>query len=559
MDAFDYLIIGAGAAGSVLAARLSEDPAVRVGLIEAGPDYAPGHEPADIRSVFPLAAFNPGYMWPDTRVHWGTAQTTPAVPFPQGKLVGGSSSVMGMWALRGAPADYDEWAAMGAAGWDWQGVLPYFRKLESDQDFGGPLHGADGPIPIRREPVSAWSPLAKAVRAEADRRDVPTIEDLNADFRDGHCVMPNSRYADSRAGAGICYLSEAVRSRPNLMILSGRTVEAIAFEGRRATGVKLAGEAEPLGARETIVTAGALRTPILLQKSGVGPGADLRAAGVEVIADRAGVGQNLQNHAVLYVCALLNRAGRESEDPRPAAATYLRWSDSLAGPPLDMAIYVRSYLAWHALGRRMASLAPSLQKPFSRGRISLDPSQAQGGRIEFNLLSDPRDLERMKDGFRRAVGYFNAPSVRTLCGEPFVLTNATKLMRYNQVTPKNAFVARLGALAVDANEHLGLALLRRLADLHPAAGLAGDDDALSDYVIRATSGVGHVSGTCRMGALDDPLAVCDAAGAVIGVSGLRVADASVMPSVPSGNTHIPTVMVAEKIAQAIRSERGNTL
>jgi 5-(hydroxymethyl)furfural/furfural oxidase len=557
----DYLIVGAGAAGSVLANRLSQAAGTRVLLIEAGDDIRPGEEPADIRSVFPLAAFNEHYMWPDTRVHWRRMDNSPVAPLPQGRVLGGSSTIMGMWALRGVPDDYDAWERAGATGWSWDHVLPYFRRLESDQNFNGPLHGTDGPVPIRREPYDTWSPLARAVHGEVTRRGWRHVEDLNADFGDGHCSMANSRFENSRASAGICYLTAAVRNRPNLRILTQHTVVRLLVEGRRIAGVVAGhpdGSEESFRARETILTAGALRTPVLLLQAGIGPARHLGSLGITVLADRPGVGQNLQNHPVMYVCALLKRGGREpsSHDGRPAAATYLRWSSGLPGcSPADLAIYVRSYLTWHALGRRMASLAPALQRPASRGSITLtDRDPRATPRIEFNFLDDGRDLSRLVAATRLATDLFSSAAVQTICGDPFVLTNASRLMRYNRITRGNALRAQLAAASVDISTRFGLALLRRFAHLQSANALVAQDSELAEFVKQHVTGTGHVCGTCRMGRPDDPNATCDPAGRVYDVQGLRIADASVMPTVPSGNTHIPTVMVAEKIAASLQGE-----
>ena len=559
MAEWDYVIVGAGAAGSVLANRLSAAGGNRVVLIEAGEDLQPGREPADIRNIFPLSLFNDRYLWPDTFVHWRRHNTSPLVPLPQGRILGGSSAVMGMWAMRGHPHDYDDWAAAGAAGWGWAGVLPYFKRLENDVDFAGPAHGQIGPLPIRREAPEEWNAVARAVHTAASRRGWIDVDDMNADFRDGHCRMPISREERSRASAGLHYLTAEVRRRSNLAVITGHTVSRLRFAGRRVIGVEVddpSGQRKIIDGNTIVLTAGALRTPELLMRSGIAAHAPLRDAGVNVVHDLPGVGANLQNHAVVYLTAMLESASIDPPGWRPAGSTVLRWTTGgPSTPPADMAIYIRSYLAWHALGRRMASLAPCLMRPASTGRITLNPVRPQGSpRIEFDMLSDQRDLGRLRQGFMLAADLFGDLVEQRVSQPPVVLARAAKLMRYNRLSNWNALRARLASSALTVAPVLGRAMLARLADMIPVSSLVRDEAALDEFIKNSITGTGHVCGTCRMGHPDDPQAVTDPKGNVIGLSGLMVGDASLMPYVPAGNTHVPVVMVAEKIAAGLTGD-----
>jgi len=558
---YDYIVVGAGAAGCVIASRLSAVSSRRILLLEAGSDVPPGKEPADIRSVFPKAAFNDEYMWPDTFVHWTTREKSPRLPLPQGRIVGGSSTVMGMWAMRGRPEDYDAWAAQGARGWSWIDVLPYFRRLETDIDFHDAAHGQDGPLPIRRQATNEWSPFAQAVRSAATRRGFVEISDMNRDFGDGHCVLPVSRYEHSRASSGICYLTAEVRRRRNLTLITRINATRLLWENGRVLGVEATREDRSIvrfKARETIVAAGALRSPALLMRSGVGPGRQLKDAGVAVRLDRPGVGQNLQNHAVLYAFVWLHPRYLEARGDRPAGSTYLRWSSEIDGCPRgDLGMYIRSYLVWHELGRRLASLAPALATPASRGSVSLQgPDPDLPPVIEFNFLSDPRDLQRLMIGLRLAHALLSDPHVATTSGpRSFILRNPAAVSRYNRPSRWNAIRSAAIAKALDLYPGAAQRALARVAKMTPIASFIDDDERLADFARASVSGTGHVCGTCRMGLSSDPEAVVDPTGLVLGADGLRIADASIMPTVPSGNTHVPTVMVAEKIADCAARRR----
>jgi 5-(hydroxymethyl)furfural/furfural oxidase len=443
-------------------------------------------------------------------------------------------------------------------GWSFKKVLPFLIRLERDIDFQGPLHGREGPIPIRRLFPDQWPEFSRSVAEALQIQGARYISDNNADFRDGYFPLAMSNLYNRRVSTAIAYLNSATRLRDNLHILADTEVEALVTEGRSVVGVKATcqGKVQIFRSQEVIVSAGAIHSPALLLKSGIGPADHLKELDIPVVADLRGVGENLQEHPMVAIATYLKPWARVPPNMRRPVFLAIRYSSCIEDcPPGDMYILTVNKTSWHPLGRKLGVMAVHVYKPFSRGCVRLKSASPHDEPIvAFNLLSDRRDMQRLIQGMHRAYDILDSPPVRACTEMWFPSSYSEKARDLAFPTLKNRLLTTIAAFLLDASKGTRKLMLRCAlspnADIHR---LIGDDKALEEWIRRNVWGAWHASCTCKMGADGDPLAVLDSECRVRGMVGLRVADASVMPTIVSANTNITAIMIGEKVAELILS------
>lgn len=523
MSKYDYIVVGGGSSGCVMASRLSENPNTSVLLIESGPSDTSRwiHIPATFFKVIDQG--NVHVYGGPTDENLNNRESVVL----QGNVLGGGSSVNAMLYIRGQAQDYDDWAAAGNDGWSYQDVLPVYKDIENNMEFADEYHGNSGELRVSE--TGYHHPLSRAFIRAAQQTGIKPNADFNGADQEGVGFYQTTTHEGKRWSSAQAFLRQA-ENRPNLTIRTGARVAKVSFSGSTAEGVVLEDGTRFEASKEVVLCAGALETPRLLQLSGVGNKQQLESLGIDVVSDLPGVGENYQDHLEVNVqCYAKEPISFYQQDKGFKAAMHMMQYQlfktglltsnvvesggfidvSDAGRP-DIQFHVLPFMAgWvdrEEIPEHGLTVNPCFLRPKSRGSLkiqSADPKQP--ALFDSRSLSDPEDLEILVRGTKKAIEIFKAPALQEVVGE-FALPTADKL---------------------------------------------DDEEALRDFVRQTAKTVYHPVGTAKMGPDSDPMAVVDSQLRVKGVEGLRVADASIMPTLVSGNTNAPSMMIAEKASRYI--------